>query len=173
MKRIHIAAALIAGFCAAPAVHPTAADAADVHVGVNIGIPAPPPIVFEAPPRLVVVPGVPTVHYAPDVSVNFFAYGGRYYTYDDGAWFVSDYDRGPWSYVERRYVPGPVLHVPTRYYRVPPRLVGGGHWHDGHRHNESRGYHSHRSKWRGDGHGHGKHWKEGHGKGHGNGHKHH
>jgi hypothetical protein len=168
MKRVHLAAALIATtISAAPAFHTAPASAADVHVGVNIGIPAPPHIVFEAPPRLVVVPGVPHVHYAPDVSVNFFSYGDRYYTYDDGYWFVSDYDRGPWTYVERRYVPGPVLHVPTRYYHVPPRLVGGGHWHDDHRH-----YKSHKSNYRGDHHGHGGNGKgnKGHGNGHGNGH---
>lgn len=163
MKRLPLAAALLA-----TTVYAAPALAADVHVGVNIGIPAPPHVVFEAPPRLVVVPGVPTVHYAPDVSVNYFTYGDRYYTYDGGNWFVADYDRGPWTYVERRYVPGPVLHVPTRYYRVPPRLVGGGHWHGGDRH-----YRSHQSNWHGDhDHGHGK-WNKGHGghgKGHGNGH---
>jgi hypothetical protein len=174
MKRLPIAAALIvaASISAALPFASTSAHAADVHVGVNIGVPAPPHVVFEAPPRLVVVPGVPTVHYAPDVSVNFFTYGGRYYTYDSGNWFVADYDRGPYTYVERRYVPAPVLHVPTRYYRVPPRLVGGGHWHGDH-HYESRRYHSHKGNWHDNSHGHGKHWNKGHGKGHKNGHKHH
>jgi hypothetical protein len=163
MRPVRIAAALIATtIAAAPAI------AADVHVGVNIGIPAPPHVVFQAPPRLVVVPGVPAVHYAPDVAVNYFSYGDRYYTYESGNWFVAHADRGPWTYVERRYVPAPILRVPHRYYRVPPRLVGGGHWHDGH-HDDGRHYKSHKSNWRGDHHdrhGGGK-WHKGHGKGNG------
>ncbi|HEX6032445.1 MAG TPA: hypothetical protein VFY90_13515, partial [Tepidiformaceae bacterium] len=58
-------------------------------IGVNIGVPAPPPVivgappvpvvvappVLVAPPHLVVVPGSP-VFYAPGVEMNFFAYGG-------------------------------------------------------------------------------------------------
>src|SRR5262245_8302360 len=97
------------------------AGATDVHIGVNIGVPAPPPIVVTAPPPLVVVPTTPAVRYAPSLSVNLFVYGGRYYTYDNGAWFIASAYDGPWAYIERTYVPRPVLVVPARYYRVPPR----------------------------------------------------
>ena len=135
---------------------------ADVQVGVHIGIPAPPVVAFAAPPRLVVVPGFPHVHYAPDVAVNFFSYGGRYYTYDDGNWFVARSSDGPWGYVEHRYVPAPLLRVPARYYHVPPRLVGGGHWHD------DDDYYD-RDDDRHDG----KHWKKHGGKKHGKGHRKH
>jgi hypothetical protein len=161
MHRATIAAAL-----AAVAVTITTAPAlADVQVGVHINIPAPPVYTFDAPPRLVVVPGYPNVHYAPDVSVNFFSYGGRYYTYDDGNWFVARSNRGPWGYVERRYVPAPLLRVPTRYYHVPPRLVGGGHWDDDHYRHDRYDRDGDRKHWK-------KHWKK-HGKGHrGHGRKH-
>ncbi|MEO6028089.1 MAG: hypothetical protein ABIR79_14595 [Candidatus Binatia bacterium] len=155
MKRIYFAAGLLAAIAVTKP-----SFAADVHIGVNI---VPPVIAFDAPPRLVVVPGFPRVHYAPDVSVNYFTYDDAYYTYDNGNWFVAHADGGPWSYVERRYVPGPVLRVPTRYYRVAPRVVSSGHW-KGHSH---RSY-KHESSWHGDSRGHGK--KNGHGKGHGNGH---
>ena len=103
--------------------------AAMAGVDVHIGIPAPPSIVVEAPPRLVVVPGVPAVQYAPDVTFNYFAYGRQYYTFHDGAWFVASGYGGPWTYVEPARVPHPVLVVPVRYYREPPH----GHWH-GHPH---------------------------------------
>jgi hypothetical protein len=160
MKRIHLAAAVLAATVAA-----APAFAADVHIGINI---VPPAIAFDAPPRLVIVPGVPHVQYAPDVSVNYFTYGSDYYTYDGGHWFVAHEERGPWTYVERRYVPAPVLHVPTRYYRVPPRLVGGGHW-NGQRHYSSYQGH-HKGDWHG-GHGGGHDDRHGHGNGHnGNGH---
>lgn len=99
--------------------------AADVRVGVNIGVPAPPVIVLPAPPQLVVVPGTP-VYYAPSLSVNFFAYGGRYYTLHDGAWFVATKHGGPWTLVPVERVPRPVLGVPVAYYKVPP-----GHTKDG------------------------------------------
>ena len=139
------------------------ASAADVHVGIHVEVPLPPPIVFEAPPRLVVVPGAPHVHYAPDVSVNFFSYGGRYYTYDDGNWFVASDYGGPWGYVERRSVPNAILVVPHRYYHVPPRLVGGGHWDRGHGHYEYNEYKHGNGHWKNKG---GHHHGGGHGKHH-------
>lgn len=153
-----------------------AAEAADVHVGVHIGVPAPPPIVFQAAPRLVVVPGAPRVYYAPDVSVNFFSYGGRYYTYDDGNWFVARDYGGPWSYVAPRYVPHAIVVVPHRYYHVPPRVVGGGHWDHGHGHYQHGSYHhgGNAHAKHGGGNGHAKHGNDHHGNGHGKGHdKHH
>ena len=64
------------------------------NVNVNIGVPGPPPIVVASPPQLVVVPGS-RVYYAPEMSVDFFSYGGRYYTVHDGAWFVARSHRGP------------------------------------------------------------------------------
>jgi hypothetical protein len=71
---------------------------ADVHVGINVAVPAPPTIVFDSPPRLVVVPEAPQVLYAPDIQVSFFSYGGRYYSYDAGI--------GSW--LPRRAVHGPM-----------------------------------------------------------------
>lgn len=117
-------------------------------VDVHIAIPAPPTFVVPAPPRVVVVPGVPTVQYAPDVAYNYFVYGGRYYTYDRGAWFVSPAYGGPWAYVEPVHVPRPLLGVPVRYYRIPP-----SHWH-GHPHGMPPGQ---AKKLYGDDHDHGHH----------------
>ena len=103
-------------------------------VDVHIGIPAPPSIVIEAPPHLVVVPGVPRVQYAPDLSYNYFAYGGQYYTYHENNWFVAPSYGGPWAYVDRVRVPRPVLGVPVRYYRHPPRHVVYRDYHHYHGH---------------------------------------
>ncbi len=140
---------------------------AEVHVGVHIGIPAPPAFVYTAPPRVVVVPGVPEVEYAPDASENFFVYGGRYYTYYDGDWFVASGERGPWTYVERSYVPAPVLRVPTRYYRVAPRHVDRGHWHNGRASYHGNPHHMEHHDHGGHGNGHGHDNARDHGKGHG------
>src|SRR5438132_7742776 len=59
MRRTSLGIVLAAGLLAAPA------RAADVHIGINIGVPPPPPpVVVEAPPPLLVVPRTP-VYYAP------------------------------------------------------------------------------------------------------------
>ena len=89
--------------------------AAQVHVDIGIHLPA--------PPQLVVVPGVPAVHYAPAAPSNLFFYGGQYWVFNDGGWYVARGYNGPWILVAPQYVPRPVLFVPVRYYRVPP-----GHW---------------------------------------------
>jgi hypothetical protein len=127
-------------------------SSANAGVDVHVAIPAPPSIVIEAPPRVIVVPGVPTVQYAPDVSYDYFVYGGRYYTYHSSHWFVSDAYGGPWTYVERVHVPRPILGVPDRYYHhsrsrharrghphgMPPgqakKIYGHDHGHDHHDH---------------------------------------
>ena len=86
---------------------------------INVGPPPPPPIVVASPPRVVVVPGSP-VYYAPDASVNLFVYGGRYYTFHEGAWFVGPKHSGPWTFIAVERVPAPVVAVPVKYYRLAP-----------------------------------------------------
>jgi hypothetical protein len=98
-------------------VSPVAAGS--LRIGIDITPPPPPRIVLTAPPPLVVVPGSP-VFYAPGVSINFFAYGGRYYSFHEGAWFVATAYGGPWTTISAGRVPQPVLAVPVAYYRIPP-----------------------------------------------------
>jgi hypothetical protein len=107
-------------------VSPVAAD--NVSIGVNIAVPVPPrvvvmppppPVVLAAPPKLVVVSGSP-VFYAPGISINFFAYGGRYYSFHEGAWFVATTHGAPWATIAPARVPKPVLAVPVAYYKIPP-----------------------------------------------------
>jgi hypothetical protein len=96
-------------------------------VSVNIGINLP------APPRLVVVPGTP-VMYAPGVEANYFFFGGQYYVFANGGWYVGPRHNGPWAVVAPEFVPRPILAVPVSYYRVPPphwqgwRREGPPHW---------------------------------------------
>lgn len=107
---------------------PVPVHADNFSIGINVGAPPPPPaIVLPAPPPLVVVPGTP-VYYAPSLSVNFFAYGGQYYSHHNGAWFVAASYAGPWSFIAVERVPQPVLAVPVSYYKVPPGHLkkGGG-----------------------------------------------
>ena len=104
---------------------------ADVAVNVNIG--PPPPIVVSAPPPLVLVPAVPAVQYAPSLSVDLFLYGGHWYYWQGGRWFVGSSYRGPWTYVVVERLPRSILAVPVQYYKVPPghakKQGGGPHGH--------------------------------------------
>ena len=127
MKRMLVFAGIVAAATSGLAVMPAPVQADSVSIGVNIGSPPPPPppMVIAAPPQLVVVPGTP-VYYAPSLSVNFFAYGGRYYTHNNGAWFMSPAYGGPWTFVAVDRVPQPVLAVPVAYYKVPPGHMKGG-----------------------------------------------
>jgi hypothetical protein len=86
----------------------------EARVNVSINLPG--------PPAFQVVPGTP-VEYAPAVSGNYFLYGGRYYVFNDGTWYVAPRHNGPWTYVSPGYVPRPLLTVPVRYYHAPP-----SHW---------------------------------------------
>ena len=99
-----------------------AAAPAQVNVNVNIG---PPPVIFAAPPRVVVIPQTP-VAYVPDTSYNVFVYQQRYYSYYDGGWFMATGHRGPWVAIPLPQVPQPVVAVPVRYYRDPPKHMPPG-----------------------------------------------
>lgn len=101
--------ALLAAVLVAPAAQ------AQVHIDIGIHLPAPPP--------LVVIPPVPAVRYVPSVQANLFFYGGQYWAFANGGWYVSGGYAGPWIVVAPQFVPRPILLVPVRYYRVPP-----GHW---------------------------------------------
>jgi hypothetical protein len=127
---------------------PFAAEA-QVSVNVNVG---PPPIIFPAPPRVVLVPQTP-VHYVPATTYNVFFYNGRYYSFHDGAWFLASSHAGPWAFLPAPQVPRPVLAVPVRYYKVPPGHAKhwdkhhAKHWdkHEG-KHHGKHGKHGKRHK---------------------------
>jgi hypothetical protein len=108
------------------------AGLADVDVDVNIGVPPAPRIIVPAPPQLVLVPGVPAVHYAPALSVDLFFHDGRWYHPHGGFWYVGRSYRGPWTPVVIGHVPRAVLAVPVIYYKVPPGHLKHHKWKDRH-----------------------------------------
>jgi hypothetical protein len=93
------------------------AVAGGVNIGVKVNV-APPPIVL-APPPLVVVPGS-KVHHVPSASFNLFVYGGRYYSFHNGAWFVAAGHRARWVAIAIESLPAPVRAVPVKHYKIPP-----------------------------------------------------
>lgn len=81
-----------------------------VSIGINL-----PPIVFTAPPDVVVIPDTDDVYVAPDINVELYFWNGWWWRPWDGRWYSSHYyDRG-WVYYER---------VPVFYYDVDPGWRG-------------------------------------------------
>ncbi len=80
---------------------------AGVDVGINISLP--PPIVFAAPPEVVVIPET-YVYAVPNVDVDIFFFDGWWWRPWEGRWYRSrHYDSG-WVYYQR---------VPSFYGRIP------------------------------------------------------
>lgn len=80
---------------------------AELSVGVSISLP--PPVVFEAPPELIVLPGT-YVYVAPDIDDDIYFYSGWWWRPWRGHWYRSrHYDSG-WG-----------------YYRNVPSFYGGIH----------------------------------------------
>ena len=119
MKKLFLGSILLAAAIFFPV--PTKAE-----VNISIGFPLPPPVVFSAPPEVVVVPDAYGVYAVPDMDVDIFFWDGWWWRPWEGRWYRSHYyDRG-WAYYS---------HVPTFYYDVDPGWRGyyrDRHWH-GHR----------------------------------------
>ncbi len=76
---------------------------------VDIVLTLPPPIVFAAPPEVVVIPGT-YVYAVPGIVENIFFYNGWWWRQWEGRWYRShDYGAG-WAYYQR---------VPSFYSRIP------------------------------------------------------
>jgi hypothetical protein len=121
--------------------------------GVHVKFPLPPPIIFPAPPGVVVIPGM-DVYTVPDMQEEIFFSGGWWWRPWQGRWYRSRYyDRG-WGYY--RGAPGFYRNLypgwrddyrshrwrgqPWNYQRVPHHDLNrnwrewerNGHWrHDG------------------------------------------
>src|SRR5262249_48013216 len=73
LRKIIVGGLMVVAFAGVP-------GSGEAGVNVNINL--------TAPPAFQVVPGTP-VQYAPAVPTNYFLYGGRYYVFTDGSWFVA------------------------------------------------------------------------------------
>lgn len=96
------------------------ASFAEGGVDVSISISVPPPLVFEGPPELVVVPGGGGYVYMVPDMLGIYFYGGYWYRIHDGRWFRARLYSGPWSYIVRSRVPRYVVGVPPDYYLYLP-----------------------------------------------------
>jgi hypothetical protein len=78
-------------------------------VDINVSIGLPPPIVFGAPPHMIVLPET-YVYVVPDIDEDIFFYGGWWWRPWEGRWYRSrHYDSG-WAYYR---------NVPSFYREIP------------------------------------------------------
>jgi hypothetical protein len=82
---------------------------AQVSVNVNIGLP--PPIAFEAPPDVIVMPDTNSVYVVPGIDVDMFFWNGWWWRPWQGGWYRSRYYNRGWGYYR---------NVPSFYYDVDP-----------------------------------------------------
>ncbi len=84
-------------------------------VNISIGFPLPPPIVFEAPPSVIVMPDTSGVYVVPDVEFDLFFWNGWWWRPWEGGWYRSHYYNRGWRYYN---------NVPSFYYDVDPGWRG-------------------------------------------------
>jgi len=78
-------------------------------VDVNVSIALPPPIVFAAPPALIVLPET-YVYVAPDIDVDIFFYNGWWWRPWEGHWYRSRNYSSGWGYYRS---------IPSFYSGIP------------------------------------------------------
>jgi len=80
MKKLFLGTLLLALVIVAPV--PTMAG-----VDINVSIGLPPPIVFEAPPNVIVMPDTSDVYVVPDIDVDMFFWNGWWWRLWEGRWY--------------------------------------------------------------------------------------
>ena len=109
MKKLFFGTLLLAVVIAVPI-----ATMAVVNVNIGIGIGLPPPIVFAAPPQLIVLPET-YVYVCPDVDADMYFYNGWWWRLWEGRWYRSHYYNRGWGYYN---------NVPSFYFDVDPGWRG-------------------------------------------------
>ena len=109
MKKLFFGTLLLAVVIVVPI-----ATMAGVNVNIGISIGLPPPIVFAAPPQLIVLPET-YVYACPDVDADMYFYNGWWWRLWEGRWYRSHYYNRGWGYYNR---------VPSFYFDVDPGWRG-------------------------------------------------
>jgi hypothetical protein len=119
MKKVGVMLAIVMALFVVPCL-------AQAQIDIRISIPLPPPIVFSAPPELVVLPET-DVYVAPDYDQDLYFYQGFWWRFWLGRWYRSLYYDSGWEFYHG---------VPRWYGGVYPRwrdnyrnhMWGGQRW---------------------------------------------
>ncbi len=74
------------------------------------------PATASVAPQLASYPGL-EVAYVANADGDVYHYRGVFYSYFDGNWFCAQALRGPWNFIEMKYVPSDLFRV--RGHRPP------------------------------------------------------
>ena len=102
MNKLMVGKVFLALFFTIPASALTGVDA-DVHIAM------PPPVVFAAPPMLVVLPET-NAYFVPEADVDIFFFDGRWWRPWEGRWYRSKHYGSGWRYKR---------DAPSFYRRIP------------------------------------------------------
>jgi len=119
MKKFGVMLAIVVAFFIVPCL-------AQAQVDIRISFPLPPPIVFSAPPLMVVLPET-EVYVTPDYDQDLFFYGGWWWRPWGGRWYRSLYYDSGWEFYYG--VPGWYGGVYPRWrYNYRNHMWGGQRW---------------------------------------------
>ena len=122
MNRVFVGFGLAGCFFATAFVGPARAGV-DVHL--NIGVPAPPAVVFEREPEVVIVPRT-RVYYVPQAAeYDMYRLGPYWYINQEGYWYRARNFRGPFTVIQYGRVPRAIVGVPSGFRRHPLHPRGG------------------------------------------------
>lgn len=109
-KRKRSSLSVIVALLLVLAGHVTQGEAGvDVKIGINL-----PPVVFAAPPAVVVIPGT-YVYMVPGLEVDVLFFQGYWWRPYEGHWYRSRDYKGRWRYVEPRRIPNGLRALPPDY----------------------------------------------------------
>jgi len=81
------------------------------------------PVIPLGNPQWTLVPGVPGVHYAPNIQPDMFRYRHSYYYHYGGRWYKGRTMGGPWALIQ---APPPAFyHIESPYFKNPPGWAKG------------------------------------------------
>ncbi len=122
MKKFCITSAVVLALFIGPCL-------AQAGIDIRISFPLPPPIIFSAPPEMVVLPET-EVYVAPDYDQDLFFYGGWWWRPWRGRWYRSLYYDSGWEFYNG--VPGWYGGVYPHWRENYRNHMWGGHRWDYH-----------------------------------------
>lgn len=87
---------------------------------IEAAAPAETPDIDPVTPKLVPYPGL-EVSYVANGDGDVYHLRGVFYTYFNGNWYFAKTMRGPWTYIQMKYVPSDIFRVRGH---LPPSLQG-------------------------------------------------
>jgi hypothetical protein len=87
------------------------------------------PVIPPCTPNWSPVPGVPGVHYAPNIQTDIFRYRSSYYCQYRGRWYQGRTIGGPWTALQAP--PATFYRIEAPYFKMPPGWAKGkkAGWH--------------------------------------------